>query len=255
VFERLFVPGEPLPTPDEIRTRVPQLLLERIRAIAPFMQSAGWALERASLEHEIVRSALVWRNALEENGATVIQNEFWLRGSVFGIEVHGRADCLLKLEDGQLVIIDHKKSGSRRRQQRLDAGWDLQVELYRRMAQGSETPDQELDETRKLLASANSLGVAYHLMNDGGILVHGHVPDGRHTSFTSVDGDISHAALAKLEAEIGRLRRGEILLNREGDRKFFEATAKIGPYAFDASPLVDAFSIPQTQDAEAGNDE
>jgi len=255
VFEHLFVPGEPLPTTEEIRARVPQLLLQRIRKTAPFMQSAGWALERASLEDEIVTSALAWRNGLEENGATVIQNEFFLRGSIFGIEVHGRADCLLKLEGGQLVIVDHKKSGSRRRQQRLDAGWDLQVELYRRMAQGPDSAGEEQDPMRELLASANSLGVAYHLMNDGGVLVHGHAADDRHGSFTRVDGDISYAALAKLEAEIERLRRGEIILNRAGDRKFYDATARIGPYAFDASPLVDAFSIPETEGAEADGDE
>lgn len=243
VFENLFLPDQPLPTAVEIADRVPRLLGESIRRIAPFIQAAAWALERASLQDEILQSALRWRESLISTGATVIMNEFALTGSIFGVEVHGRADCLLQLQDGQFIIVDHKKSGTSRRQQRLDAGWDLQVELYRRMARNPDSGDEDGEEFRAMLASANSLGVAYHLMNDGGVLVHGPVRGPAGGAFSYVDSDISSEALRKLEDEIARLRRGEVALNTQADRAFFGSTAKTGLFAFDVSPLVDAFSL------------
>ncbi|MDR7225218.1 PD-(D/E)XK nuclease family protein [Aminobacter aminovorans] len=253
VFERLFLPGEALPAKREIEDRVPKLLMERIRQTAPFMQASAWALERQSLVREITMSALVWREALETHGATVINNEFWLRGSIFGVEVHGKADCLLRLEDGQLIIVDHKKSGTRNRQGRLQAGWDLQVELYRTMAKAPSS-EENVDEAREFLASANRVGVAYHLMNDSGMLVHGaDLPANGH--FTSIDSDISHAAMGKLGDEVVRLRSGEVRLNKEGDRKFFSNEAKMGLYAFDASPLIDAFTYAPAEENEETPDE
>lgn len=74
VFELLFLPGAPLPTPEEIREHVPRLLIDRIRETTPFMQASAWSLERRTLEGEIARAALAWRAALEANSAVVINN-------------------------------------------------------------------------------------------------------------------------------------------------------------------------------------
>lgn len=255
VFEQLFLPGAPLPTPEEIREQVPRLLIDRIRQSAPFMQASAWALERRTLEGEILRAAMNWRNALATSGAVIVRNEFLLRGSIFDVEVHGRADCLLRFEDGQLIIVDHKKSGTRNRQGRLQAGWDLQVELYRRMARTNSVGGDDTDEVLQLLAAANSVGVAYHLMNDGGILVHGAMPENFPSAFTVLDGDISGAALSRLQDGIERLRRGEVALNRDGDRKFFKDEARMGLYAFEVSPLVDAFTFVSLQEEGSETDE
>ena len=45
-------------------------------------------------------------------------------------------------------------------------------------------------------------------------------------------------------AEVGS---GQIRLNSEGDRKFFEKTANLAPYALDASPLVARFMMPEPE--------
>ena len=45
-------------------------------------------------------------------------------------------------------------------------------------------------------------------------------------------------------AEVGS---GQIRLNNEDDRKFFEKTANLAPYALDASPLVARFMMPGTE--------
>ena len=242
VFERLFVPGDPVPDTAAIQKAVPILLNAAIQQIAPFMQGSAWSVERRTLEREIVNAAISWREALVAHGAEIIANEFRLAGTIFGVPIHGKADCLLRLRDGDLVIVDHKKSGSKTRRARLEAGWDLQVDLYRTMAREPVAED-ETNEARKALSAANRIGVAYHLMNDGAILLDGIPLTAPSQHVTKTSGDISSEAMKKLREEVSRLRKGNIQLNEVGDRAFFSNTAHMGEYAFDTSPLIDAFSV------------
>lgn len=58
-------------------------------------------------------AALRWRDHLLALNAKIIGNEIWLAGEAHGINLHGKADAILELPDGALLIIDHKKSGTR----------------------------------------------------------------------------------------------------------------------------------------------
>jgi hypothetical protein len=213
------------------------------------MQGGVWGVERKSLERDIVTAAQKWRRMLVDHGATIVDNEFWLRGNVFGMAIHGKADCLLQLAGNELIIVDHKKSGSKGRRARLEAGWDLQVELYRAMARTPET-DETAPAARRNLATANAIGVAYHLMNDGGMLLDGVILD-RSEHFAQMTSDISVNAMAKLKEEVVAVRSGMIRLNGSGDRKKFRDVS-VGDYAFDTSPLIEAFMIPEDVDAGDG---
>lgn len=245
VFETLFELGQAIPDESAIEEMTPSLLDAAIRRIAPFMQGGVWGVERKSLERDILAAAQKWRGMLTAHGATIVDNEFWLRGNVFGMAIHGKADCLLRLSGNELVIVDHKKSGSKKRRARLDAGWDLQVELYRVMAR---TPvvDDDASVSRKGMATANAIGVAYHLMNDGVILLNGIALDSSE-HFAHMTSDISVNAMAKLEEEVVAIRSGLIRLNGLGDRKKFRDVS-VGDYAFDASPLIDAFTMAEDID-------
>jgi ATP-dependent helicase/nuclease subunit B len=148
VFENLFALGQPIPDEAAIEEKAPSMLDAAIRQIAPFMQGGVWGVERKSLERDIVTAAQRWRRMLIAHGATIVDNEFWLRGNVFGMAIHGKADCLLQLAGNELIIVDHKKSGSKRRRARLEVGWDLQVELYRAMARTPVT-DEHASQARK----------------------------------------------------------------------------------------------------------
>lgn len=248
VFENLFPLGQAIPDESAIEEKTPTLLDAAIRKIAPFMQGGVWGVERKSLERDIVTAAQKWRRMLADHGATIVDNEFWLRGTVFGMAIHGKADCLLQLAGNELIIVDHKKSGSKARRARLEAGWDLQVGLYRAMARTPVT-DENAPVARKGLSTANAIGVAYHLMNDGGLLLDGVTLDPSE-HFAQMTSDISVNAMAKLEEEVIAVRSGMIRLNGSGDRKKFR-DASVGDYAFDTSPLIDAYTIPE--DADAGD--
>ncbi|MDE1918042.1 MAG: PD-(D/E)XK nuclease family protein [Sphingomonadales bacterium] len=242
VFERLFVPGHVHPDDDAIEERVPALLVDRIRAIAPFLQSPAWVVERTALESEIIASAKHWSMVLTSLGAEIVGNEFWLSGDLFGHPVHGKADCLLRLPDGQPVVVDYKKSSSGARRQRLQKSWDLQVDLYRRMDVREARADEDgPSPIAQALSAWGALpAVAYHTLNDGNVLINGlEALDSDHVEV--VRGDIAEKALALVKARFDALAAGRVGTNTTADEAYFR-TAALGTYALNDSPLIAAFT-------------
>lgn len=246
VLEHLFPKDTPLPDRGAIEQAIPNLLFEAIRKHAPFLQRSIWAVERAGLERDIRIAAVVWRETLQALGARVIDNEIDLRGEALGIRLRGRADCLLQLKNGDLLVVDHKKSGTTRRRARLDAGWDLQLGLYRAMLMRPDTVGTVLEAA---LANKPRIGVAYHLINDQGVLLEGlEAPDG--VAIVMPPG-ISDNAIAHLETRLAEVGTGDIRLNCVDDREFFEKTAALAPNALKASPLVELFMMPGANPADS----
>jgi RecB family exonuclease len=249
VLEFLFPKDAPLPDNDQIEAAVPELLSAAIRKHAPFLQRSIWAVERDGLLRDIRTAAHAWRTTLEGLGARVIDNEINLQGEALGILLRGRADCLLQLPDGSLLVVDHKKSGTPKRRARLEAGWDLQLGLYREMLKRPERTGEVLEAA---LAGSPKIGVAYHLINDQGVLLEGlEPPDG---VVTVVEGEISLQAMDLLITRLAEVGAGFIRLNNEDDRKFFEKTANLAPYALDTSPLIPRFMMPGAEAAASMED-
>ena len=249
VLEFLFPKDEALPDYGQIDLVVPELLSSAIRKHAPFLQRSIWSVEREGLLRDIRTAAHVWLNTLEGLGAHVIDNEISLQGEALGILLRGRVDCLLQLADGSLLVVDHKKSGTPKRRARLEAGWDLQLGLYREMLKRPEKTGEVLEAA---LAGNPRIGVAYHLINDQGVLLEGlEPPDGVATVMT---GEISAQALDLLVARLADVEAGLIRLNTEDDRAYFEKTANLAPYALDASPLVSRFIMPSTETDDSMED-
>ena len=250
VFEYLFERDAPLPALAAIPEAVGNLLDAAIRRHAPFLQSRAWEVERATLTREIREAARRWHGVLAAHHATVIENEVTLVGTANGIPVSGRADCILRFDDGRLMIIDHKKSGSNARRDRMEAGWDLQLHLYRAMLM---QPQEGTSERLIALLDGATPGVAYHLMNDGGVLQNGLSFDPPSEHFESLANDISSEAVAHLAERLADVRAGVIRMNGTADEDFYKKTAKITPYALAASPLIAAFSVPSAE--QEGDDD
>jgi hypothetical protein len=207
VFELLFPPGSDHPDHDAIGAG-PRSADGPHPRHRPFLQSPAWLVERRTLESEIVKAARHWSQVLTALGAEIVGNEFWLSGEIFGHPVHGKADCLLRLADGQAVVIDYKKSSSGGRRKRLKAGWDLQVDLYRRMnVRLDEESSEPVQRIAAALATNRLPGVAYHMLNDGGVLVNG-LTEIESDHLEVIDGDIAEQAVAQIEARFAALRAG-----------------------------------------------
>lgn len=242
VFERLFPPGKNHPSPEQIETEVPKLLLDRIRAIASFLQTSAWTVERNMLETEIIKSAKHWSRVLQSLGAEIVGNEFWLAGSLFDHPIHGKADCLLRLPNGQPVVVDYKKSSSGNRRDRLQKGWDLQVDLYRRMEVRVDERSGEgvirISET--LSGWPMPPAVAYHTLNDGNLLLNG-VDDLDNPDVELVGGDIAENAVTLISSRFAALKQGRLETNTTADAKLFQKSAALSTYALEDSPLIAAF--------------
>lgn len=237
VFEHVFLKDQPLPEPAALTAAVAEAYDRALTRHAGFLRSASWEMERSGLEREILQAALRWREHLLALGAKIIGNEIWLAGEAHGINLHGKADAILELPDGALLVVDHKKSGTSARRRRMEAGWDLQAGLYRDML--ARPIRRDGDGMDPLIG--RQVGIAYHLMNDGGLLTSGHVP-AEGSPARDMGDAVNDAAVAMLAERLAQLGAGRVVLNTSADEGFFKKEAGFTPYALtDGSTLVTAF--------------
>jgi hypothetical protein len=244
VFEHVFLKDRPVPEPAELTAAVSEAYDRALTRHAGCLRSASWEMERSGLEREILQAALRWREHLLALGAKIIGNEIWLAGEAHGINLHGKADAILELPDGELLVVDHKKSGTSARRRRMEAGWDLQAGLYRDMLARPFRRDG--DGMDPLIG--RKVGIAYHLMNDGGLLTSGLVP-AEGSPARDMGDTVNDAAVAMLAERLAQLGAGRVMLNTSADEGFFKKEAGFTPYALtDGSTLVTAF-IRQIEEA------
>ncbi|MDA9954063.1 PD-(D/E)XK nuclease family protein [Planktomarina sp.] len=236
VFEYAFLPDVNIPDEATLLTLLPEVFDNALRHNAAFLRASTWELERVALEKEIVAAALRWRSDLVALGANILGNETWLYGDAHGIRIRGRADTILRLPDGQIVIVDYKKSGTPARRKRMEKGWDLQAGLYKDMlAHPLRCEGDGLDPI-----IGNPIGIAYHLMNDGGILTSGVALDSA-ASASDMGPDVNIHAIEQLTTRLAQAGGGEVRLNTTADHNFFRKEAGFTPYALQYSPIITAF--------------
>lgn len=243
VLEDTFAEGMPAPEATELDAAIPGHLDAAIRRHAAWLTDTVWATERRSLLREARDICTAWADFLRETGAEVLHNEIALKGEHGGLLLHGKADCLLKLPDGRILVVDHKRSSAGGRRERMTKGWDLQVALYRAML---ERPTEETALTR-LVADGAQIVTAYHMLRDGTVLSDAQGGDVPKVESTGEDASVNAMDhLAHVLAEVGA---GTIRLNHADDARTFDKDRGIKAYALD-NTLVAAFSLPETATEE-----
>lgn len=238
VFENVFLEDAPLPDPTELPVAVQEMFDQAVVRYAGFLRGAAWEMERNGLLREVLTAAQRWRADLATIGARVVANEIWLRGEAHGIRMHGKADSILELANGDLLVVDHKKSGSSGRRRRMEAGWDLQAGLYRDMLARPEP--KEGDKMHHLIGK--KVGIAYHLMNDGSILTSGLAAGG---PARDMGDDVNAVVIEHLRLRLSDVHAGRVVLNSVADEAMFRKKGGFTPYALtDGSPIVRAFLLP-----------
>lgn len=244
VLEDLFPGAAPVPDDATLTTATPTALDQAIASVAPWLIGPQWAVERSGLERETLSSVLAWAHFLRGSGAVVLGNEMELAGEHDGLLIAGRADTLLQLPDGNLLLIDHKRSGARGRRDRMFKAWDLQVALYRAMLQ---RPSVQTDLTRQVAQGRPPI-TGYHTTLDSTVLVESAgagIPGAE-----VVAEDISGAAMAQLVKRVAEVGAGIVVLNSAGDAKRFEKDCGIKAYALRDHALLLALMLPEQDDEE-----
>jgi hypothetical protein len=248
VFEGLFGPGVPLPAREEVPERVERLVEDVLTRMAPFLRASRWTVERQHFTAQTVKAAQAWRDTVEQLGAEVIAAEEWLAGEWSGIRIHGQTDLILGLPGKRLLVVDYKRSSSRKRLTQMQRGFDSQASLYRAMLSSGGPKDPNKAELAARLRAANETGVVYYLMNDRVAVSDSALPGAAAIpSWRTVDGDIAGQALAAIAQRLAEVRCGRLRLNRVSDRQYFEKEAGITPYALDESPLIAAYTLPDDE--------
>lgn len=234
VFEKLFLVGRPLIEKDRIPETVSILLNRMMLTMAPFLRGPDWRVERLKLESEISRAAERWRDLLDAWGATVIGAERWLKGVYKKIPLHGQSDLLLQLPSGKLLVVDYKKSSSKKRRKRMRSKFDLQANLYRLMIQSNGFPGPG--------HASSDIGVVYYLLDDMTALSDSTIA-ARDTvpGLEIMDHDISLEAMRHLDRRLDEIHLGRVMLNTTEDEAWWDKNAGIKVYALDNSPLLRLF--------------
>ncbi len=235
VIEVLFPEEAPVPEDPALQAGLADALEQGIASEAPWLSGPDWAAERASLAREAETTVLAWARFLRGTGAEVLRNEIVLAGDHGGLLIRGRADCVLRLPDGRLLVVDHKRSRASGRRNRMTKGWDLQVALYRAML---ERPSQDTALTELVRAGARPV-TAYHTMLDCTVIV-----DATGAGIAGAEAatvDISSNALELLAHRVAEVGGGTIRLNSAGDLKRFDKDCGITAYALKQNSLVTAF--------------
>ncbi len=241
VLEVLFPREAPVPDDEALAAAVPAALAEATARIAPWLSGPQWEVERAGLRREALATAMAWARFLRTSGARVLGNELELAGDHGGLLIAGRADTLLQLPDGGLLLIDHKRAGAKKRRERMVRGWDLQVALYRAML---ERPLTETDLTR--LAAGRVPVTGYHTTLDSTVLVDGAGIPGTEAAAEA----ISETAMAQLARRVAEVGAGVVSLNRAGDAGRYERDCGITAYELKQNGLLAALLMPEPAEAE-----
>lgn len=239
VFETLFpVEGEPFDI-SKVEEIVDAALLDAIRKEAPLMTNAQWKVERNVLRSTLVQAVLHWRSVLEHLNARVVGAEKSLSGEFNGMPTKGYSDEVIQLPEGTLLVVDFKKSGSSKRRDRMELGYDCQVSLYEQMISAG-IGDVSLD------ARSKKSGLVYFTLNDQRVVSDQKSGLSNQTpGLLVVSGDVSANALREITENMNKLRKGVIELNHEGDDTRLEKQKALPSFALDISPLIRMFSHPE----------
>ncbi|WP_306131164.1 PD-(D/E)XK nuclease family protein [Roseivivax marinus] len=226
VLEALFPPGPP-PDPATVGAAVPAAIDAAIEAETDlrFLAASAWAVERRHVTSDLTRIATRWAEMLREADATIHTTEEYLTGEAFGMGLNGKADTVLKLPNGRLLVIDYKSGTSKKRVKRMQGGWDVQAQLYGDMIAGTE-----------LAEGGTAISVGYLNLTDMVAVTRGTLVG---EPFGPVDTDTHAEANAKLSTTVAELREGRVVLNTTKDAAEFDKLG-IDAYALD-NPLVAAF--------------
>jgi len=236
---------------EEIGGRAAAALEGRIQQHAPFFRSPHWRVERRDLAAGTARAAKAWRRVLDELGATVLGNEQWLRGEALGIPIVGKADLVLGIGNDYALIVDYKWSKSYDRRIRMERGYESQASLYREIARnggiqarrGSEPGRPVGASLAKPPVPLANIGIVYFTMRDEVCLSDSEPPGAnRVTGWLAIEGDVAGEAIGKIRHHLGRVRKGEIEMNYQGDREAFKKDRGVTAFALDLSPLVELFA-------------
>jgi ATP-dependent helicase/nuclease subunit B len=150
VLEWALKDTEFLPTVEEAVERVLAMFDERLPLDAAPMAQPGKHAERRRLRGQLEKATRVLIEALAGGGYRFVGLEVPLGGQVFGKQLKGRIDCVVRRENGEEAILDFKYGGRSKYHALIKDGKAVQLATY---AYGRVRPDGSFPRVAYLVLS------------------------------------------------------------------------------------------------------
>jgi hypothetical protein len=217
---------------------------EALRVEAAFLQSPKWRMECKQLRKETFKALEPFVQWCEAEGWQSYMQEGRLTGELFGLPIKGFVDAIFKNESSTLIL-DYKRSSSKKFVTRLSQGYDLQTMMYRKLLEQKE-------------GGVDNLHSGYFTLNDATLILDEatpcNVPALRQENIAGTISAQSAAAELLLKQRIAELKQGIVKLNFEDHQQRWDQRGINTQYSVDANPLVGSFLKPtdeSEQEAEA----
>jgi len=248
VFEHLFPAESELPSAERVREGTVDLLADAVRRLAPYLAGEEFRVEREHLAAEVRAAAEAWRLLMRRLGGRVVATEIRLEGRLEDLPITGIADAVVALPDGDLYVVDYKKSSSGKRRDRMAEGYDSQTSLYRKMLRTG-GPREAGERLRAEIIAAKRIGVLYYTMNDRIALADTEWRGGTVAGLDEVPGEISARAIAGILARLAEVGEGRVSLPRERELTDLGKAAGLILYALEDVPLLRLLVVPAGEEA------
>ena len=194
-----------------------------IQEKARFMNRPEWTFEQRQLRQQVYKALTSFLNWCQETQWRIGDVETPLEGTLWGIEVSGLADAVLR-NGAQTLILDYKKSKHDNYLTRLNKGYDLQTYIYRSLF--------------NLQTDSGVVASGYFTMNDAHLISDNALPEAAGIKIGQPEiplAEQSSNASAQITKRISELKKGLITLNTEQDVKNWEQLG-VKPYQLKESP-------------------
>lgn len=208
---------------------------------APFLNIPKWRMERKQLKEETLAALVLFTQWCEDEGWKNHMQEGRLTGELFGLPIKGFVDAVFK-KGASTLIIDYKKSASKKFVKRLNSGFELQTMMYRKL----------IDQQEGGLKNMHS---GYFTLNDKTLVLDEVTPCSvRGLKQVNIQGTIqaqSAEAEAMLCKRIAQLKQGLVKLNYEDHQTRWEERGITTQYSVNGNALVANLLKPVESELEA----
>jgi len=140
VLEDLFAPGS-IPAPNDAEQRADELYRGRVPEMAADLLLPENRAEYEDIRERVVSAARDIAIRFEHAGFSKLECEKWIKTTLDGIPVYGRADVIAYKGENEPHIIDFKYSyGSNYYKKKIQQGEDVQLITYARMLGDQPSP-------------------------------------------------------------------------------------------------------------------
>ncbi|MCJ8311744.1 MAG: PD-(D/E)XK nuclease family protein [Saccharospirillaceae bacterium] len=208
-----------------------ELFDKAILAEAPFINIPKWRMERKQLKEETRISLTVFSDFCKNHDWENYMQEGRLTGELFNLPVKGFVDAVFK-KDNDLLIVDYKKSASKKFVSRLNSGFELQTMIYRKLIINTQP-------------NAKTVRSGYFTLNDKTLVLDKEtecsIRELQQVQINNNTDEQSMEAETLIKLRIEQLKKGVIELNGDDHKAIWDKRGINTEYSISSNTLVSNF--------------